>query len=373
MDIEEGKHTKLKNCCRSVATFMCTQVGVGGIIVGYAIVGAFGFMALETQEESLTDSVLVSVRTARDSTAFQLYTDYTEYQFNETEWRLKADVTIHKFQDEVVNAVKKGYDGRTAKEQWNFPAALMFTLSIFTMIGYGNLVPRTEWGKVITIFYAVFGIPLYILYFMNMGKALASIFKWLYIKLNSCTLVPEEQQGSGGSASGIPPPGALKSLGSASVRGGTAIGAASARHHNLHLVEEEEIVIVPSSASIYVLFSYICVGTIMFAEWEGWEYLDSVYFCVTSLCKIGLGDFVPGELHSFWHSLPRILLFLSQNSPTNSIILLPFSNILADYRRFPWVIASVYLFGFGSLIITRFLCSHEMSSNRLFSTRRDQY
>lgn len=87
-----------------------------------------------------------------------------------------------------MDAVKKGYDGRTSKEQWNFPAALMFTLSIFTMIGYGNLVPRTEWGKVITIFYAVFGIPLYILYFMNMGKALANIFKWLYRKLNSCTL-----------------------------------------------------------------------------------------------------------------------------------------------------------------------------------------
>jgi potassium channel subfamily K, invertebrate len=32
----------------------------------------------------------------------------------------------------------------------------------------------------------------------------------------------------------------------------------------------------------------------MFAEWEGWDYLDSAYFCVTSLCKIGIGDFVPG-------------------------------------------------------------------------------
>ena len=33
----------------------------------------------------------------------------------------------------------------------------------------------------------------------------------------------------------------------------------------------------------------------MFAEWEGWNYLDSVYFCVTSLAKIGFGDFVPGR------------------------------------------------------------------------------
>ena len=84
--------------------------------------------------------------------------------------------------------MKQGYDGKTVREKWNFPAALLFTLSIFTMIGYGNLVPRTDWGKVVTIVYAVFGIPLYVLYFLNMGRALARAFKWIYIKLNSCTL-----------------------------------------------------------------------------------------------------------------------------------------------------------------------------------------
>ena len=39
---------------------------------------------------------------------------------------------------------------------------------------------------------------------------------------------------------------------------------------------------------------YLLIGTVMFAEWEGWNYLDSVYFCVISLGKIGFGDLVPG-------------------------------------------------------------------------------
>lgn len=278
---------------------MCTQVGVGGIIVCYAIVGAFGFMALETQDDSVADTVLHGVLSQRDLTASQLYTDYTLYQFNQTEWKLEADETLKRFQSTVVEAVKKGYDGRSSKDQWNFPAALMFTLSIFTMIGYGNLVPRTEWGKVITIFYAVFGIPLYILYFMNMGKALASIFKWMYIKLNSCNLgaQPEQEEVEEG------PPVMVTSKSGGG--GGIPVRTGSKNHphhlmvhHHQAIMEEDDDqdvpVIVPSSASIYVLFSYICVGTIMFAEWEGWDYLDSVYFCVTSLCKIGLGDFVPG-------------------------------------------------------------------------------
>lgn len=52
------------------------------------------------------------------------------------------------------------------EEVWSFPAALMFCLSIITMVGYGNMVPKTKEGKILTMVYALFGIPLYILYFM---------------------------------------------------------------------------------------------------------------------------------------------------------------------------------------------------------------
>ena len=57
-----------------------------------------------------------------------------------------------------------------------------FNQSVITMIGFGNLYPRTEWGKVGTMAYAVIGIPVYILYFMNMGKVFASVLKWVYTK-----------------------------------------------------------------------------------------------------------------------------------------------------------------------------------------------
>ena len=38
------------------------------------------------------------------------------------------------------------------------------------MVRYGSLVPSTKWGKIVTMIYAVCGIPVYVLYFMNMGK-----------------------------------------------------------------------------------------------------------------------------------------------------------------------------------------------------------
>ena len=44
-------------------------------------------------------------------------------------------------------------------------------------------------------------------------------------------------------------------------------------------------VLVPSTACILVMVMYIMAGTVMFAEWENWDYLDAAYFCVTSLLK----------------------------------------------------------------------------------------
>ena len=50
------------------------------------------------------------------------------------------------------------------------------------MIGFGNTVPRTDSGKICVIVYAILGIPVYVLYLMNMGKTLSRCLKWIYTK-----------------------------------------------------------------------------------------------------------------------------------------------------------------------------------------------
>ena len=37
---------------------------------------------------------------------------------------------------------------------------------------YGDTVPVSEYGKIVTMIYAILGIPVYILYFRNIGKVL---------------------------------------------------------------------------------------------------------------------------------------------------------------------------------------------------------
>ena len=54
---------------------------------------------------------------------------------------------------------------------------------------------------------------------------------------------------------------------------------------NSHLSKNLQV-LVPSTACIWVMVVYLMMGMVMFAKWEGWNYLDSLYFCVTSLLKV---------------------------------------------------------------------------------------
>ena len=63
-------------------------------------------------------------------------------------------------------------------------------MTVFTTIGYGNLTPSTDLGKVVTMLYALVGIPLMFIYMANIGTVLASSFKFLYSKVQGSTLGP---------------------------------------------------------------------------------------------------------------------------------------------------------------------------------------
>ena len=69
----------------------------------------------------------------------------------------------------------------------------MFSLTIFTTIGYGNLTPKTVLGKATTMVYAIFGIPLMFIYMANIGSILATSFKYCYSKMCRCTEEPPQE------------------------------------------------------------------------------------------------------------------------------------------------------------------------------------
>ncbi|KAG5673413.1 hypothetical protein PVAND_003465 [Polypedilum vanderplanki] len=52
---------------------------------------------------------------------------------------------------------------------------------------------------------------------------------------------------------------------------------------------------VPIWLCVFLVIGYIIGGGFLFQKWEGWNYLDSVYFCFITLTTIGFGDIVPND------------------------------------------------------------------------------
>ncbi len=52
---------------------------------------------------------------------------------------------------------------------------------------------------------------------------------------------------------------------------------------------------MPFYVPITLLILYLVAGSLLFAIWEGWSYIDSAYFSFITFTTIGFGDFVPGE------------------------------------------------------------------------------
>lgn len=117
---------KIKDCCRKFIAFMFTQVGVGALVVCYAILGAASFMHIEKDSR---DEQLESVRLLRLNCAEELWNiTVTVNVFNETTWMSKVNEVLKVFQGNITAAVHTGYSGRSAEDIWSFPAALIIKL-----------------------------------------------------------------------------------------------------------------------------------------------------------------------------------------------------------------------------------------------------
>lgn len=50
---------------------------------------------------------------------------------------------------------------------------------------------------------------------------------------------------------------------------------------------------VPILVIVFILISYICIGTAIFSIWENWSFIDGAYFCFVTISTIGFADMVP--------------------------------------------------------------------------------
>lgn len=55
-------------------------------------------------------------------------------------------------------------------EHWRFLDSIFFCVVTLATVGYGNMVPQTDLGKIFTIFYIIIGISIFLFFVNNLAK-----------------------------------------------------------------------------------------------------------------------------------------------------------------------------------------------------------
>ncbi|XP_078594270.1 uncharacterized protein LOC144872033 [Branchiostoma floridae x Branchiostoma japonicum] len=140
-------------------------------------------------------------------------------------------------------------DTNSTPLQWSFSAAVGFSLTVVTTIGYGHIAPSTVGGRVFCVVYALIGIPLYLVILDGVGALLGKMVRRIAMKAH------------------VSRKWSVKRVGQLAWAITFAIGLC--------------------------LFYLLPAVVVSFAE--DWTFTVSLYYMFISLSTIGFGDFVAGK------------------------------------------------------------------------------
>ena len=176
------------SCCKRFTAFMFSRVGLFFVMIGYVALGGWLFHALEAPNEQ---NMRRSMNEKLNSTLYKLWDEIlrvNSYPFQDKKgnFTLYATHELQKFEDTVNFQVQQGFDGRTrsdADADWNYFGAILYAVTLVSTIGYGHITTKTTQGKIATILYSAFGVPLMMLFVANIGSTMARMFAFVFSKI----------------------------------------------------------------------------------------------------------------------------------------------------------------------------------------------
>uniref|UniRef100_A0A1I8EG89 Potassium channel domain-containing protein n=1 Tax=Wuchereria bancrofti TaxID=6293 RepID=A0A1I8EG89_WUCBA len=307
-----GAHPSYKSRSNLVLLLILHAVLI--TVIGYALLGAVVFRAVEGPHETFIQGQVTTARQKAVNIAWNA--TFRKYQLrvnklDREQWKRTVHAQVRRFQRKCMWAIKRGYDGKEygLSAQWTFTGAFLYSLTVITTIGYGNTSAKTYFGKTLTILFAIIGIPIMLLFLTNIGDIMAKIFRFFYarsIRLKYRLILWHKRR----KATELRCTNSLVSrmtrdvntdLSGDSFRLSSNVQdllTARAQIEQLEVKESVEAqlqrISVPLSLVFFTMFAYLVAGSVLFCLWEGWTFLDSFYFCYISLTTIGFGDKFPG-------------------------------------------------------------------------------
>lgn len=137
--------------------------------------------------------------------------------------------------------------GENHRNTWDWANSVIFAASIVTTIGYGNVAPKTNGGRIFCIVYGLCGIPLCLVWISRLGSFFGDRAKRL---------------------SGI------------LIRKGVSVKKVQFTCTAIFL--------------LWGLLVHLVIPPFVFMSMEGWSYLEGIYFSFITLTTVGFGDYVAG-------------------------------------------------------------------------------
>ncbi|XP_026856652.1 potassium channel subfamily K member 10a [Electrophorus electricus] len=217
-----------------------TVLAVFVVVVAYLVAGGLAFRALEQPFESNQKDTI----TAEKAAFLQKHPCVTP---NELEELIKHSI------DAFSAGVSPIGDTTYNFSYWDLGSAFFFAGTVITTIGYGNIAPSTEGGKIFCILYAIFGIPLFGFLLAGIGDQLGTIFVKMIAKVEKMF------------------------------------------RHNHNQISQTKIRV--ASTLLFILAGcivFVTIPAVIFKHIEGWTALEAIYFVVITLTTVGIGDYVAG-------------------------------------------------------------------------------
>ncbi|KAJ8304460.1 hypothetical protein KUTeg_018043 [Tegillarca granosa] len=327
--------SKKQKCCTIVSKIIFGHLGVCILVILYCIFGGFLFEYLEKKNEIyICYDKRNDYRNLENKTFHELY-DILNAHENITVKYYEIEEMMQSYRDGVVSIGYTGEDcsafGKPGgpKHEWTFSGSLFFSVTVISTIGYGHISPKTEWGRLTCITYAVLGIPLVMICLALIGDTFADVIKFVYYKICCCGFCrsgyPPFVKVKGGStpeptttektlimtkavefwkknkvAHSPNPSPEPNTISDRIQKIKSNVDDNSEKDYDDDIGDEngDDILLsnisVPLTVTLIIVAVYILAGAFLFGFWENWELLQSSYFCFITLSTIGFGDIVPG-------------------------------------------------------------------------------
>lgn len=318
------------------------------VVFAYSMLGALIFVAIEGTNE---ERYFVKIHDERQAFLSSMYsmTRNRALVENKDAWTTDADHELDRFVDQLKEHLKHG-EGLRKDKVWTLWNAVFYCGTIYTTIGYGHISPSTNTGRAVTIIYAIFGIPMFLILLADFGKLFTRGIKfvWSFVRrlyyTGSCRQVrrtqPVQEIMKGAQMvydlatfrrpsmfpQGEPPDADVEGADAPlrqeppTFRRDAPDSSEPPATPAPSAFEVDDEFNLPISVAIVILLIYLFVGATIYYMWEDWGFFESFYFVFISMSTIGFGDFVPEHPMYMMASIVYLIFGLALTSMCINVV-----------------------------------------------------